>query len=87
MRFACPPAANLVPGALAGAFRRNASATVGVGVGATGVGGSLNLIALQPPYRDKSQRQRIRGARLNVLDLHDQLQRERREQIVLAHLA
>ena len=44
------PAANLVPGALAGTYAGGtASATVGVGVGANGLmGGSFNSIALQP---------------------------------------
>ena len=44
------PAANLVPGSLAGSYAGGtASATVGVGVGAHAlVGGSNNTIALQP---------------------------------------
>ena len=44
------PAANLVPGALAGTYAGGtASATVGVGVGANGlIGGSFNSVALQP---------------------------------------
>jgi Protein of unknown function (DUF992) len=44
------PAANLVPGALAGSYAGGtASATVGVGIGANAlIGGSGNSIALQP---------------------------------------
>jgi hypothetical protein len=44
------PAANMVPGALAGTYvGGTASATVGVGIGANGlIGGSFNSIALQP---------------------------------------
>ena len=44
------PAANLVPGTLAGTYAGGtASATVGVGVGANGlIGGSFNSVALQP---------------------------------------